>query len=427
MPTLLQSNSGYAQQNSARVGAKGVPSSAHVSLRSSLGGQGLDPRGGPENFQKERKKKDTANHQAPIAAGVASPANDASITSIPSDSCSKGAISLLQEFVQCSKQHKQVGPQNRPILQWDFDTRMADFAALQFRATVAFLLDGVPHHAVGEWHLSKKHAQRDAAERALGFYVGRWGQHIFTNSVTTDITESADAKHDLMMSLPNQTVLSEEATVMRKLYHFCQDCPVLSSGPQWSVRWDGGMCQAFLEVPLLGVPHKLGGCFCDSEKTACADAARRVLWYLQCPGFDDSFELDPNARAATARDIPGPPEQWVPATIGECQDGSENDADVHAQHLAERKTALMRVQNRLQQAFARQLRPGQSVWEWSFETDSSGTVWPPLCRATATVPAAGKHFVGEWARGQRDAQLNVCMIVGDFLDAKGGSPKPKSP
>ena len=34
-----------------------------------------------------------------------------------------------------------------------------------------------------------------------------------------------------------------------------------------------------------------------------------------------------------------------------------------------------------QQAFARQLRPGQSVWEWSYETDASDSGWPPLCRA----------------------------------------------
>lgn len=410
-PTLLQGNSGHALRQAAdRVGAKRAVDAC----------------------------KEFVAHEATVTMkSRRPPASDMpAVASVPSDSCSKGAISLLQEFVQCSKQHKQIGPQNRPILQWDFDTRMADFAALQFRATVAFLLDGVPHHSVGDWHLSKKHAQRDAAERALGFYVGRWGQHILANSVVVEASDDCTAESvcndssDFMSSVPSQSTLGCDSNILQQLDDFCRRCPVLRKRPQWSVRRnaDGASYQAFLEVLLLGVPHKFGGpATCDSETRACEETARRVLWYLQCPGFEDLFELDPHAPAATARDIPAPPEQWVPAaSCGDCEDGYELDA----QQLAERKTALMRVQNRLQQAFARQLRPGQSVWEWTFETDSGGTGWPPLCRATASVPVAGKQFAGEWARGQREAQLSVCTIVSEFLDAmRSGrvSPKPKSP
>ncbi|CAK0789583.1 unnamed protein product, partial [Prorocentrum cordatum] len=85
----------------------------------------------------------------------------------------KGAISLLQEFVQCTKTCS--GPQDRPVLQWSFQQR-ASAGPLEFCATVALVLDGVPHHVMGAWHASKKAAQRDAADRALAYFVGAWGQ-----------------------------------------------------------------------------------------------------------------------------------------------------------------------------------------------------------------------------------------------------------
>lgn len=69
-----------------------------------------------------------------------------------------------------------VAVQHRAILQWSYEQRMLGDAALEFRATVAFLLDCVPHHSVGTWRTSKKLAQRDAAERALHFFIGKWGE-----------------------------------------------------------------------------------------------------------------------------------------------------------------------------------------------------------------------------------------------------------
>jgi len=94
---------------------------------------------------------------------------------------------------------------------------------------------------------------------------------------------------------------------------------------------------------------------------------------------------------------------------------------MEAEVLAERKTAVMRAQNRLQQAFARLLKPGQSVLEWSFETDTVVAEWPPLCRATAHVRVADRDFVGEWAKGQRNAQLSVCTQIMAFLDGEHAS------
>ena len=51
-------------------------------------------------------------------------------------------------------------------------------SSLQFRATTSFLLDGVPHHVLGGWWPSKKQSQRDAAERALAFFIGMCGQEL---------------------------------------------------------------------------------------------------------------------------------------------------------------------------------------------------------------------------------------------------------
>jgi len=164
-----------------------------------------------------------------------------------------------------------------------------------------------------------------------------------------------------------------------------------------------------IELTLLGVTHKFSGQLRQSEEAAKTDTARRVLWYLKCPGFDEAYEPDPYACAATAREIPAPPANWASS--------SEEEEDAH--HAAERKTALMRVQNRLQQAFARHLPPGQSVWEWSYQCHESGPEWPPMYQATVTVPVLGRSFAGAWARAQRDAQISASEQVGAFLDHKG--------
>lgn len=310
---------------------------------------------------------------------------------------SKGVISLLQEFVQCSRQFH--APQHRPILQWTFDNRMADFTTLEFRGAVAFLLDGVPHHVAGTWHPSKKLAQRDAAERALGFFVGKWGEQLLRE------------QNGCVVKPPMSNQRAIQLTEIDILDSFCRSYPACEGQPpQWSFDWDGDECRAVAEITLLGVPHKFAGAAKATEEEAGTDTTRRVLWYLQCPGYEGVYAPDPHAPAVIGKEIPAPPTNWA-------NDGAEGCADQMAE--AEKKTALMRVQNRLQQAFARQLKPGQSVWEWAYETDEDDSSWPPLCRATVTVAVAARSFTGDWARGQRAAQIEACNLVSTFL-ADGG-------
>lgn len=313
---------------------------------------------------------------------------------IDAEAANKGVISVLQEFVQCSRQFS--APQHRPILQWSFDSRMTDFASLEFRGTVAFLLDGVPHHIAGTWHPSKKFAQRDTAERALGFFVGRWGEQLLTEQRQSGEISS----NDFQAATSHVQVLDE----------FCRSMNPSSPGavPKWTSRRDESGWIAQAEISVLGVLHKFAGASKSTEDAAKQDTARRVLWYLQCPGYEDAFAPDAQAPAVTAKEIPSPPAYWA-----------SDEAEGEALQMAERKTALMRVQNRLQQEFARRLRVGQSVWEWSFETDEKDHAWPPLCRATVVVPLMSRQFTGGWARGQRDAQLEAVNLLASFIDDGG--------
>jgi len=272
---------------------------------------------------------------------------------------------------------------------------MADAAgALEFRGTVAFLLDGVPHHVAGAWFASKKAAQRDTAERTLHFFVGAWGQQLLHEQ-----EKGAAATDELPRRSPER---SDEQTLEAfcRAYAACEGKPV-----SWSHRASEAGTVAEVEIFLLGVPHKFAGTARPTAAEASADVARRVLWYFECPGYEGDFAPDPNSQAVVGKEIPPPPDNWA-----------SGSAEGNAMQLAARRTALMRVQNRIQQTYTRQLRPGQGVWEWTYENDDSDSSFPCLCRATVRVPVAGRSFTGEWARGSREAQINACLLVANFLD-----------
>merc|ERR1712048_1205179 len=85
-----------------------------------------------------------------------------------------------------------------------------------------------------------------------------------------------------------------------------------------------------------------------------------------------------------------------------------------SQQALQRKTAIMRLQNRLQQNLGHQLKPGESVWEWTYEPD--GKCWPPFVRASVRLAVFDKEFVGDWVRTHRGAQLDTCAQVENFLN-----------
>lgn len=305
---------------------------------------------------------------------------------VAADVPSKGPIALLQEFVQCSRDFPL--PPSFSALQWHFDTRMATKAAVEHRAVVAFHLEGVPHHAAGSWQKSKKLAQRDAADRALGLFVGRWGEEVL--------------KIEQNEKLVPPLVVPQDADEVRLLAAHCiSDESCGRAKPVWAIEWEKDTCLAVVEVQILGVPHKLAGARCESESAARIDTARRALWYLQCPGFETTYEAEKIGPNMASTKI-ATPARWI--------DGA-SDEDAY------QKTAVMCLQNRLQQEFSRQLRPGQSVCEWSYEADPEDEDWPPLFRATLRIPVVGKTFIGGWCRGQRGAQIETIEQVTAFLDS----------
>jgi len=208
------------------------------------------------------------------------------------ESPTNGPIAALQEYVQSSQAVKLL--QSHAVLQWHIESQGVKHWECCFRATVAFMLDGVPHHVAGGWERSKKNAQRDAASRALGLFVGRWTEFL------------SDSDHEA----PRQSDRRHGAPPVEVLSHFVAE-EFGSPAPDWSVQWTEGGCKAVVLVQLLGTPHQFAGSARMCEIEAMADTARRVLWYLRCPGFDGDFDIDETAAVAASRDIPRPPAQWL--------------------------------------------------------------------------------------------------------------------
>ncbi|CAK0885373.1 unnamed protein product [Prorocentrum cordatum] len=429
---------------------------------------------------------------------------------------SRGPISQLQEYVQEASTAFAL-PANCSVLQWNLSTR-ASSANLEFRATVAFILQGVPHHVAGVWRPSKKAAQRDAAERALELYDApraegggaaeegrsplsavaelRCEQPWFVATAPDDVVFSVPIPGKLAAAArrapefggvqeraappaparppppasgalpwPSLTLAAERGVAagvpmpQRLLPHHAPKAllcappglgaapagldsgapPGLELGtppglelledtqsedtqqehvellrefcdemewpqPRFCVKAEGDGCLAMVEIVVLGVLHTFSGRLCEDLESAEADVAQRVLWYLRAPGSEDAFEPDEEYAKKAAQLIPGPPKaDWV-------KDGVLKD------EVAERKTTVMVVQNRLQQVFSHQVVPGMPVWHWSYERGRRAGLDPKLYRARVTIPLAGRQFVGKWMYDQREAQIDTCSHVIEYID-----------
>jgi len=325
-------------------------------------------------------------------------------------------------------------------------------SSLQFRATTSFILDGVPHHVLGGWWASKKQSQRDAAERALAFFVGMCGQEVLTNA--DKMSSGGLAGREANASSP-AGLINEETEVLT-LQRFLGD----SMEVRWNCRWEAqtdlarpdmeALCRASVEFNCLGVPHVFAGKPCTTKAAARADTARRVLWYLHCPGYECLFEADHEQVKTLAQAIPEPVAgMWPPGqgsqeaagvTFGAASpsstiaSSSEHDFDsssltgspsastpgaspgqrksAEQSELLERKTTVMRLQNRLQKIFAKQLTPGRSVWCWLYEkSDRDGTF-----QASVQIDLLDRTFTGGWATTHQAAHMEACQKLSAFLD-----------
>eukprot|EP00933_Yihiella_yeosuensis_P051804 TRINITY_DN49776_c0_g1_i1.p1 TRINITY_DN49776_c0_g1~~TRINITY_DN49776_c0_g1_i1.p1 ORF type:complete len:483 (+),score=113.67 TRINITY_DN49776_c0_g1_i1:228-1676(+) len=354
---------------------------------------------------------------------------------------SKGPISKLQEFVQSSKAYPL--PSSCPVLQWSHENRMVG-SSLHFRATTAFLLDGVPHHVLGGWWPSKKQAQRDAAERALGFFIGRYGEELAKGPLGSPSRSQAGSSPFRSPSSRLLGSFDQETSEVQMLEEYCGAQP-----PRWNCRWEAtgeegeALCQATVEVEYIGAPHVFAGRRCSTKDAARNDTARRVLWYLQVPGYESAFQADHDLVKSMAQEIPEPVVgAWPPSgavsnglartptpstahasdndsSPGDCLSPSDcslcpspQSVSQKTDHAAlERKTVVMRLQNRLQKIFAKQLTPGKSVWSWRYERDQDGHF-----KASVHIALLDKSFSGGWAEGHQAAQMEACQELFAFLD-----------
>eukprot|EP00930_Biecheleria_cincta_P029570 TRINITY_DN20550_c0_g1_i2.p1 TRINITY_DN20550_c0_g1~~TRINITY_DN20550_c0_g1_i2.p1 ORF type:complete len:441 (+),score=80.29 TRINITY_DN20550_c0_g1_i2:164-1486(+) len=363
-----------------------------------------------------------------MPAMSSSPTNEAKLRS------SKGPISKLQEFVQSSKAHPL--PSSCAVLQWNHENRMAG-SQLQFRATTAFLLDGVPHHVQGGWWPSKKQAQRDAAERALCFFVGMCGQQVVSNP---DDVLAGFVDRDPAAC----TTAVEEVELDGKADDHIQVLEYVCGGAfSWKCCWEAqesksgkalleGLCRATVEISCLGVPHTFAGKPFSSKAVAMQDAAKRVLWYMNYPGYETAFEVVPEQVKTLAQAIPSPAAGcWPskqeagccssPIAMSPCSEmGSDFGTPCHSSpqqqteqaEILERKTTVMRLQNKLQKLFAKQLTPGKSVWCWRYEHNANNGTY----QASVEIPLLGRTFTGDWMPTHQAAQMEACTELRAFLE-----------
>jgi hypothetical protein len=80
--------------------------------------------------------------------------------------------------------------------------------------------------------------------------------------------------------------------------------------------------------------------------------------------------------------------------------------------LLERKTTVMRLQNRLQKIFAKQLTPGKSVWCWRYEKNEVDHTF----QASVHISLLDRSFTGGWAAPHQAAQMEACNQLAAFLD-----------
>lgn len=250
--------------------------------------------------RKAKSKQPNSTMVPPLTDTLSGPSGSGDQGSGPS------VISALQEFVQDSKEFRM--PTRHSVLQWNFEERSINGLSIHFCATAAFVLEGVPHHVAGDWQTSKNHAKRDAAERALELFVSQWGWQLLQDmqvSTSDIIQDSSNSRQDDKIN--GQENVEDVDTLINFCMHFPPCCQML---PELSVTSEADSVKGFAQINLFGVPHTFAGNACNNEDVARADVARRVLWYLQCPGFDDRFQVDLEA-LADLQAIEEPPPHWA--------------------------------------------------------------------------------------------------------------------
>mmetsp|Transcript_13397 Transcript_13397/g.31451 ORF Transcript_13397/g.31451 Transcript_13397/m.31451 type:complete len:614 (+) Transcript_13397:116-1957(+) len=224
------------------------------------------------------------------------------------------AIAQLQELLQSAQRSVHFRyPPGAKVLQWSHSEQRTAEGFASFRAVLAFFQDGVGHHITGGWERSKKHARQSAAECALAVMRRKQVSPDISGQAFVDLatplavtgTRAMGPAAEADVQLLNKTV--DERTDMR-LTGGQHVKPVLQAEAT-----DRGEWCALVDIPYLGIMHSFSGPPRATKEAACAEAARRVLWYLQMNSFDGLYVPDATAIVASDCIVPDPPLSWAKA------------------------------------------------------------------------------------------------------------------
>lgn len=316
----------------------------------------------------------------------------------------KDSISELQELVQSSLTVRF--PAGVPVLSWGFDTCGVENEK-RFRATVAFALDGIPHHVCGDWATSKAHAKRDTSQRALGLFVGRWMAAVGDGEEDSGTMGS--------VSGPSPKPDDEHVHHFQVLLDYCDRNPSQLGTPNFSTAVEADGHRTTIELSILETPHAFPGACCATGNEAMADAACRLLWYLQCDGYEDILErADEDALGAVASAIPC---AWPPADTSKADSATTGaggaSRELPHQHL---RHLVAQAKDCLRKAFStsRGVPEAMVHTHWKMHTKKHGDVM--LWRATARASTARHNFSSPWRPTHDEAKAELCRKIISTLD-----------
>ncbi|CAE8716783.1 unnamed protein product, partial [Polarella glacialis] len=165
-------------------------------------------------------------------------------------SCNIGCLYYKHNYIEFQNYHT-VEATDLPNMVADPEEAVADVPCFFLHVEHLLLRRHQQTNTLLKRQLSKKLAQRDTAERGLGFFVGGWASYL----MGAESAESATAATPSLRK-PAVPVLTGEEPVAF-LDGICKTLSACDGQePSWAVSWDEKKCCATAEVSLLGVPHK---------------------------------------------------------------------------------------------------------------------------------------------------------------------------
>lgn len=227
------------------------------------------------------------------------------------------AIAQLQEYLQSPQRSVNFRfPPGAKVLQWAHSEQRTEEGYAIFRAVLSFYCDGVGHHTTGVWERSKKHARQSAAEVTIALLRGKWVPQSATANARAFVdlarvvpvmgtraagpAAEADVQVLSKVALERADLRLDRSEPTKPIY----DAQQASASSEWS---------AVVELPVHGVLHAFSGPLRATKEAACAEVARRALWYLRVVNFERLYLPDSSEIIASGCVVPDPTPGWAKA------------------------------------------------------------------------------------------------------------------